>query len=204
MGNNVIQPEGNYFDKYNSKNPIVKWMMRNFFDDLEGLLCRTENIESILEAGCGEGDVTSYLEQVFGLQCKITAFDISAKVVEEAKSKCKSVVISTGNIYKIEGDSKYDLVCCCEVLEHLEEPEKALQELLRVSNRYLLVSVPREPIWRLLNMARGKYIGDFGNTPGHIQHWSSKRFRTFLEVSGMEIVEMRKPLPWTMVLLQKK
>jgi hypothetical protein len=30
--------------------------------------------------------------------------------------------------------------------------------------------VPREPIWRIGNMARGRYLGDLGNTPGHIQH----------------------------------
>lgn len=69
---------------------------------------------------------------------------------------------------------------------------------------YIVLSVPREPIWRLLNMVRGKYIRDWGNTSGHIQNWSAKKFRSFLEESGMEIVEMRKPLPWTMVHLKKE
>ena len=54
----IEQPEGNYYDKYHSSNPIVKWMMRNFFADLEALLpAATEGLK-ILEAGCGEGEVT--------------------------------------------------------------------------------------------------------------------------------------------------
>lgn len=56
---------------------------------------------------------------------------------------------------------------------------------------------------RLLNMARGKYIGDFGNTPGHIQHWGKKHFVKF--VSGQfEVVETRSPLPWTMLLCRPR
>jgi len=59
--------------------------------------------------------------------------------------------------------------------------------------------VPREPIWRALNLARGKYVRDLGNTPGHLGHWSR---RGFLELLGgrLEVVAVRTPLPWTMAL----
>ena len=43
--------------------------------------------------------------------------------------------------------------------------------------RALLVSVPREPLWRGLNMARGAYMRDLGNTPGHVNHWSKRALR---------------------------
>ena len=96
------------------------------------------------------------------------------------------------------------MVLCCEVLEHLEEPGKALKELIRVTKKYIIVSVPREPIWRCLNMDRGKYLKVLGNTPGHIQHWGSKKFVAFLQEYDIKVVKTAHPLPWTMVLLEKE
>jgi 2-polyprenyl-3-methyl-5-hydroxy-6-metoxy-1,4-benzoquinol methylase len=96
-----------------------------------------------------------------------------------------------------------DLIVCCEVLEHLERPEEGLRALQRVVDRYLIVSVPREPIWRMLNLARGKYIADFGNTPGHIQHWSKHDFVALVS-KYFEVVEVKSPLPWTMVLCRSR
>ena len=61
-----------------------------------------------------------------------------------------------------------------EVLEHVPDPERTVSEMARVAKRWVLVSVPREPLWRGLNMARGAYIKDLGNTPGHINHWSKR------------------------------
>lgn len=202
--NSTMQPEGNYYDKYNSANPIVRWMMKHFFSDLEELLEKVGKVRTVLEAGCGEGEVTSYLEHKYGDECQIEAFDISERIVKEAKKKNKKIEFRTGDIYEISGGGGYELVVCCEVLEHLEYPEKALKELLRVSKNYIILSVPREPIWRILNMARGKYLKNAGNTPGHIQHWSSKKILELLKANGTEIIAVRKPLPWTMVLIKRK
>lgn len=202
------QPEGNYFDKYNSENIIIKKIMMNFFQAYDELLSevkllRKRDIKTLLEAGCGEGEVTNYL-------CRhmrgggIFAFDISEKVIKTAKehSRCSDIYFDVGNIYDIPIKQKYDLVVCSEVLEHLEEPDKALNQLKKATTEYVICSVPREPIWRILNMARGKYWKDFGNTPGHINHWSRKSFLSFLKKNGCKIVDVKNPLPWTVVLLR--
>jgi hypothetical protein len=88
-----------------------------------------------------------------------------------------------------------------EVLEHVPDPEAVLAEMARVASAWLLVSVPREPLWRSLNLARGAYVKDLGNTPGHLSHWSKRGFARLLARYG-EIVELRSPLPWTMALLR--
>ena len=67
----------------------------------------------------------------------------------------------------------------------------------------LIISVPREPLWRILNMARCKYLSDFGNTPGHLQHWS-KGGITALVQRYFEVVEVLSPLPWTMIHCRRK
>ena len=87
-----------------------------------------------------------------------------------------------------------------EVLEHVPEPEATLSEMARVARRHLLVSVPREPMWRMLNLARGAYLREMGNTPGHINHWSKVSFHSLLSRYGA-VQEVRTPFPWTMLLV---
>jgi 2-polyprenyl-3-methyl-5-hydroxy-6-metoxy-1,4-benzoquinol methylase len=99
------------------------------------------------------------------------------------------------------GDDEFDLVAATEVLEHVLEPERALSEMARVARRHLIVSVPREPLWRALNVARGAYVGQFGNTPGHLNHWSRHGFVGLLAGYG-HVVEARSPFPWTMLLVR--
>jgi len=91
----------------------------------------------------------------------------------------------------------------CEVLEHLEDPEPALVALARVTRHHLFASVPREPLWRVLNLARGRYLGRLGNTPGHLQHWSRAAFVRLLS-RHFVVRALRTPLPWTQVLCEPR
>ena len=49
--------------------------------------------------------------------------------------------------------------------------------------------------------ARGAYVKDLGNTPGHVNHWSKRAFVALLSRHG-EVVEARSPFPWTMLLVR--
>jgi hypothetical protein len=73
--------------------------------------------------------------------------------------------------------------------------------MARVAGRWLIVSVPREPLWRALNVARGAYLRELGNTPGHLNHWSRGAFVGLLGGYG-QVVEIRSPFPWTMLLVR--
>jgi 2-polyprenyl-3-methyl-5-hydroxy-6-metoxy-1,4-benzoquinol methylase len=99
-------------------------------------------------------------------------------------------------------DGEFDVAAAIEVLEHVPDPEHTVAEMARVATGHLLVSVPREPLWRGLNMARGAYLRDLGNTPGHLNHWSKRSFVALLSKHG-EIVEARSPFPWTMLLVRR-
>jgi len=98
-------------------------------------------------------------------------------------------------------DGEFDAAAAIEVLEHVPDAEHTVAEMARVAKRWLLVSVPREPLWRALNMARGAYWKDLGNTPGHLNHWSKRSFVALLSRHG-EVVEARSPFPWTMLLVR--
>ncbi|MBV9467198.1 MAG: methyltransferase domain-containing protein, partial [Solirubrobacterales bacterium] len=98
-------------------------------------------------------------------------------------------------------DDEFDLVAAIEVLEHVSEPQRTLAEMQRVARRHLLVSVPHEPLWRVLNVLRGAYLRELGNTPGHRNHWSKRGFVRMMERHGT-VVEVRSPFPWTMLLVR--
>lgn len=199
----IIQPEGNFYDKYHSGNIIVRKLMEGFFNSYKRLLSEIKtNIHSCLEGGVGEGEIAEFVYDYLGI--KVEGFDISKQVIDEANTRLsgKDIHLWTGNIYDLQNTQKYDLVICSEVLEHLEHPEKAVAQLKKASEKYLIFSVPRERLWCFLNLCRGKYIKAFGNTPGHIQHWNKKSFVRFLRNNGLKIVRIESPVPWIVVLAE--
>jgi len=130
--------------------------------------------------------------------------DASAEVIEEARRRARtagaSIELRAAPVEELEapGDAA-ELVVCCEVMEHLADPDGALGVLAALARPWAIVSVPREPMWRALNMARLKYVGALGNTPGHLNHWSRRAFVEFLQ-ARLDVVEVRSPLPWSMAL----
>lgn len=201
----VVQPAGNYYDKYHTRNPIARRLMDNFLAAFESQLDRCGDARDALEVGCGEGELSMRIARR-GID--VSGFDIAEEVVFEARRRADaaglSIPFSVGSALDLDpAKQSADLVVCCEVLEHLEEPERVLRLLATCARKHLLVSVPREPIWRVLNLARARYIGDMGNTPGHIQHWSTRSFVSFLE-QHVDVVAVSTPLPWSMVLCKSR
>lgn len=189
-------------DKYESKNPLAQYLLRQFDRGIADLV-KIANPETIIEVGCGEGHVTDILLK--NSQATIQALDISQTIVDIAKSAIDSPLVNFQqlNIYDLAEKESADLVVCCEVLEHLETPEIGLLRLAEKAAPYAIISVPREPIWRILNFVRGSYCKDFGNSPGHIQHWSQRQFIQFVK-QKFEIVRVKSPLPWTILLVKSK
>ena len=191
---------GNYFDKYRSTNPIHQWLMRGFLGSVLELLGSIE-YGSVLEVGCGPGDLAT---RILPPQVDYLGIDIDEAEIETARNRYPQLTFQVGSAYELPLESNsFDLVIACEVLEHLEDPAKALAEIDRGAKRWVLVSVPWEPTWRILNMLRGKYWRSFGNTPGHVQHFGRRDFVALLS-SRFEIVALKTPMPWSMALCRKR
>jgi ubiquinone/menaquinone biosynthesis C-methylase UbiE len=191
---------GNTYDKYGSKNPIVKWIMAGFDNALSGFVSDAAP-QTIHEVGCGEG----FWAMTWAAEGKqVRGTDFSSQIIRIAKANATRrgldpSLFEARSIYDLEPDRDgADLIVCCEVLEHVEEPDRAMKALQRVVGGNLVLSVPREPLWCVLNMARGKYLSNFGNTPGHINHWSASAIRA-LASRYFDVVAMATPLPWTML-----
>ena len=198
-----------YTQKYTESGKVGGFLIDNYFKNVKELISLTD-IQSkskgnVLEVGCGPGYSTQELLNMVPKDINFKASDIEEENLEDAsKLLGDRVSLSKEDIYDLNiEDSSVDLIFVLEVLEHLEDPQKALEEIKRVTKEYAIVGVPREPIWRMLNMIRFKYLKDLGNTPGHIQHWSSISFKKLLKDNGFEIIKVKQPLPWTMVLIKK-
>ena len=194
-------PTGNTFDKYGSSNPLVRRLMAGFEGTLDELFSRAAP-DSVLDVGCGEGVLTYRWAQRLG-ERRIVGIDLpDDKLAAEWASRERPnlgyrAVEATQLPF---ADDEFELAAAIEVLEHVPEPDRTLAEMVRVASRWLLVSVPREPLWRLLNVARGAYLRDLGNTPGHLNHWSRHAFVALLRRHGA-VAEIRSPFPWTMLLV---
>ncbi len=197
-----MSSEKDFNDKYLNNNFIIRWLIKKFFRSIEKILSKTETAK-ILEVGCGSGFSTRYLSKMLkGKDFQASELDID--FVEKARKRNLGLEINQESIYALKRRSdEFDLVIVLEVLEHLENPELALKELHRITSRYCLLSVPREPLWRILNVCRLKYLRQLGNTPDHIQHWSKDKFIRFLK-PYFNVKQIRMPLPWIVVLAEKK
>ena len=197
-------PTGNTYDKYGSSNPVVRRLMAGFEGTLTELFeraARDGGVGSLLDVGCGEGVLTYAWAQRLG-ERPVVGLDLPDPKLEAhwRRRERPNLRFVPGRAEELPfADGEFDLVAAIETLEHVPDPERTLAEMARVARRHLLVSVPREPLWRALNLLRGAYVRELGNTPGHLNHWSTRSFVELLARHG-EVVEARSPFPWTMVL----
>jgi 2-polyprenyl-3-methyl-5-hydroxy-6-metoxy-1,4-benzoquinol methylase len=198
---------GNTYDKYGSTNPVVRRLMKGFERDLDELF-ELAAPSSLLDVGCGEGVLVHRWAQRLAARTpaeptRVVGIDLEEESIQAGWSERQAPnleyrVMEAANLPFADGE--FDLASAIEVLEHVPDPEHTVSEMARCAKRYLLVSVPREPLWRMLNMARGAYWPALGNTPGHLNHWSRRSFTQLLARHG-QVMEVRSPFPWTMLLV---
>ena len=189
---------GNYYKKHKSRNPLVKILMRRFHNALFELIEKADP-QNILDIGCGVGYT---LEEINGKfpSLHIEGSDINAGIVDFARKNIKNIIFKVETAYDLKrNDNSFDLVTLLEVLEHLENPDLAIKEAKRVCREYCIFSVPFEPYWRICNLARMRYLTNFGNTPDHINHWSKRSLEKLL-LKHFKDVSVKTVFPWNFAL----
>ena len=194
-------PTGNTYDKYGTSNPVERRIMAGFLRALDTAL-PPAGVSSVLEVGVGEGDVSERVRARYPA-ASVVGVDLpdGTLAAEWARRDLHNAFASASRLPF--ADRRFDLVLAIEVLEHVPDPAAALTEIARVARDAVVLSVPCEPLWRVLNLARGKYVRDFGNTPGHIQHWGPRSFSRLVG-EHLDVTQVHRPLPWTMVAARRR
>lgn len=187
--------------KYESKNPIRNLLIEKFRTQLLGFI-KLAKPGHILDAGCGEGYMLSFLDKQ-NADWHLEGFDITSELIDRAKKNVPNAALSVRDIYNCGyANNTFDLVIGTEVLEHLKDPERALSEIRRLTKRWAILSVPNEPLFALSHLFTGKDVIRLGNCKEHCNRWSAKSFVDLVR-KYFKIHSVSKPFPWIMVLCEK-
>jgi ubiquinone/menaquinone biosynthesis C-methylase UbiE len=192
---------GNHTQKYTARNPAIRLLTERWVANLEGMFDLVGRDPSgppaqALEVGCGEGVIADRMQRRWG---EVAALDLPDAGLRADWRRYPGPRFLHASAHELPfGDHRFDVVVAAEVLEHLPDPVRGLQEMARVTRRHLVVSVPREPIFRSCNLLTGRYVRDLGNTPGHLNHWSKRGFVRFVS-SVAEVRDVTNPFPWTTI-----
>jgi ubiquinone/menaquinone biosynthesis C-methylase UbiE len=192
---------GNHTPKYTARNPAVRWLTQRWVANLDRQLARIATQHGAdgggaLEVGCGEGVIAAQLARRFG---EVVALDLPDAGLRAGWRRHRGPRFLHADAQALPfADDRFGVVVAAEVLEHLADPAKGLQELARVGRAHLVLSVPQEPLFRCCNLLAGRYLRELGNTPGHLNHWSRRGFVRFV-AQVAEVREVTSPFPWTTI-----
>lgn len=184
--------------KYLKQNPLRQHLIGRYLRNIREF-AEIAGAARVLDVGCGEGFVVRHLLDHLP-HLEIAGVDLDPQVLRVARYQAPRSLFARASAYELPfAAARYDLVLCNEVLEHLDEPQRAIREIKRVGARYFAFSVPREPHFRLANMAIGANWSRWGDDEDHCQRWTLAEFAGAL-AEHFEVLQVRPTFPWTMVL----
>ena len=135
-----------------------------------------------MEVGCGQGNKTAIIADYFK-QSKIIGIDPSSAGIRNARENYSNykniefVEYELNSFIEKSNIKKFDLVAALEILEHVEDWESLLEDIIKASNKYILLSFPTG---RMRNYE--KYIG-------HLRNFKRGEVENFLDLRGFKIVK---------------
>jgi len=132
----------NYNGSYGDRKTRYEFLLDNFKDFIHG---------NVLDVGCDE----KYLKSILDQSINYVGIDITGN---------PDIVVDIESIPLPFEDKEFDVICCLDVLEHLNDPYSTFDELSRISNKFIIISLPNNYyIWERLRIMRGmkpnKYYG---------------------------------------------
>ena len=200
----MTDADSQFTGKYENSGRAARWLIDRFYAAVIDMLAPVDAGASLLEVGCGAGYSTQYLRAALAPGQELRATDVGDTLLVAARDRNPGIGFFQSSVYRLPlPDKSVDAVVMLEVLEHLDDPDAALAELARVARKRVVISTPREPLWCAMNFARGKYLSSLGNTPGHIQHWSSTGLKHLVS-RHYHVESARTPVPWTVLRLRPR
>ena len=157
-------------------------------------LCYIGEEKNILDLGCGEG-IT--LEKILGRFPDRNVLGIDYEGEKVRICKTHHLPARQGSAYVLDlEDHSWDCCLLLEVIEHLEEPQKALREIYRVLRKggLLLLIFPHDWLFKAARLGFLKFKEAFSPS-GHLKQWTPGKMRQALKEVGFEVQD-EIPLPF--------
>jgi len=190
------------YQKYQTRNPLMRKVIRRFLDHLCARIVEIRP-KTIVDLGCGEGVVAGEISRVLP-DVHYVGIDASGEAIRMARASNPSFEFHQGDILGgYPPGAVADLALCVEVVEHLDRPDLALEQIAAATSDYMVVSVPWEPYFRLGNLLRGKYLTTWGNHPEHVQQFSPGSLRDLVN-RHFSSVSIDTCFPWLIAVARKR
>lgn len=137
------------------------------------------NFDSLLDVGAAEGYKAYLAEKIF--QVKVQCCDLSDEACNRAK-EIFSIESTPVDIHNLPfSNNEFDVVLCSETLEHVTDSHRAINELLRVARKAVVITIPHEP-----REVVNKNIAE-AKPHAHVHCFALHNF-DYLESSGFKIM----------------
>jgi 2-polyprenyl-3-methyl-5-hydroxy-6-metoxy-1,4-benzoquinol methylase len=152
----------------------------------------------VVEIGCGPGSITKIL--VSQGQNKVTGLELDKEAIEKAKLYCEKIFQADLNSKDwpllLDGFERFDVVLAADVLEHLYDPNAALQRMASLikPDGYLVISLPHVGHAAILGcIMNGNFeYRDWGLLDRtHIRFFCLKNIEDLFAQVGLKIIEAR-------------
>jgi len=148
-------------------------------------------VTSILDAGSGEGWLSNRLADHYD----VTAVDHDLDALSHVKSRKTQADVARLPF----GGASFDMVCCCETLEHLDDQRyrSAVREIARVARKYALITVPNEENLGSLYTKCPRCGAKF-SPYGHVRSFAARDLPGLFaaqDVGGMKCVAVKGIVP---------
>jgi SAM-dependent methyltransferase len=167
-----IWPQMSDYIRY---NPGARHRRRHIFEFLERVRFR-----SLLDVGCGNAELLSLIAQRFpGRQ--LSGVDLSQVAVDANQARFAQMRFSVANVETEALPGPVDAIVCSEVLEHLDDPTRALRHIrdTLVVGGHAVLTVP---------------TGTVHTTErhfGHIRHPHPDELREQCRAADLEVLDLR-------------
>jgi SAM-dependent methyltransferase len=173
-----------FFDKIADKRE--KWIKRNkyYYRDLKKFFryAVPEN-SSILEIGCGTGDILNSLQPSIGM-----GVDFSDKMVKIAKNKYPNLIFKQMDAEDLNINKKFDFIIISDVIGYFEDVQRALEQLHKVSHEATRIIITYQnfiwnPVFFIIERLRLK-------TPTKKLNWLNLTdIENLLNLTGFDIIK---------------
>lgn len=162
-------------DDFIRYNPGARHRRRQILSLLDGL-----SFESLLDVGCGPGELLMTVARAFSSGKRFTGCDFAPEVIENNRSRLPGIAFARYDLQAGAGElpeSQYDIVVCSEVLEHLEDQQAAFGHL---------AGLVKPGGWLILSCPTGKRFATEVHF-GHVHHPTAREVRRYAAENGLEV-----------------